>query len=339
MTDYTVRFTDINTTPLTLPEDSVNRTSVDVVLFGRIFNNYGQDVNEDLLNILENFACPEAPGSTSIYDAVPDVSQTSKGQLSHPTEGQFWYNNTRELMYYRDDTEWVPIPLRGSYAANWGQLQHGQAIPRPINAQGYSFPYSECIWSVSPAALDGAVDFMNCNTDAAAVVNMQYRYNQTSTIVNGIANYLIIGIQGNTNNGIILPPINPIPTPTPSVSSTPAVSVTPTPAVTPTRTRTPATTPTPGVSSTPAPSSTPAASVTPTPGVSVTPTPAISSTPAPSLTPAASPIPPPPCGQGASSVGCDPSNENGNCGCPPGWTPIFHGCQNNSSPFQINECE
>ena len=278
MTDYLVRFTDINTTPITVPEDTVNRDDLGLPLFGRIFQNYGQDVNENLLNLLENFACPESPLTTNLYDAVPDLNETSKTQLSEPIVGQFWYNSTRGVVYHFDGIAWIPIPLRGSYAANWGQIVHGQQLPRPVNQQGYMFPYAECIWSVSPASINGSVDMMNCNTDANALVTMQYRYTNTTTMVNGIANYLIIGITGNTNEGIIIPPIQPSPTPTATVSPTPPVTPTPQPSSTPVATPTPTPTitssPTPTVTNTPVPSVTPTR--TSTPIVSPTPTPTVS---------------------------------------------------------------
>ena len=100
MTDYNVNFTDATKNPITVPEDTVLRDTVDVTLFGRIFQNYGEEVNEDLLNILENFACPESPLSTSEADAFPDLTQVSKNQLNNPIEGQFWYNSTRENIYF-----------------------------------------------------------------------------------------------------------------------------------------------------------------------------------------------------------------------------------------------
>lgn len=285
MTDYNVNFTDATKNPITVPEDTVLRDTVDVTLFGRIFQNYGEEVNEDLLNILENFACPESPLSTSEADAFPDLTQVSKNQLNNPIEGQFWYNSTRENIYFYDGTKWVPVPMRGTYAANWGQVLHGQQLPKPVNQQGHIFDYDECIWSVAPANINGTIDSLNCNTDAMANVTMQYRYANTQGFVNGIANYLIVGITGNVNSGVILPPIQPSPTPTPSVSTTPAPTNTPTPSVTPTITAQPTPTPTPAVSSTP----TPTAAVTSTPAVS--PTAAPTGTPAPSVPPTPTPAP------------------------------------------------
>lgn len=284
MTEYIVRRTDVNMPSFTVSEDTVDRTSVDVPLIGRIFTNYGTDVNENLLNILENFACPEDSGSTTIYDAVPDLNETSKEQLHQPIEGQFWYNSTRELIYYFNGTDWIPLPVRGNYAANWGQIVHGQALPRPQNQSGYLFPYDECIWSVAPASINGSVDMMTCTTDDNAVVNFQYRYTNTTTIVNGIANYLIVGISGNQNNGNWIPPVSPTPTPTVNSTSTPAATASPTPSPTPTLTptTTPAVTPTQtaAVSPTPAPSTTPQPSATSTPAPTPTPTSSVTPTPA-----------------------------------------------------------
>lgn len=255
MTDYNVNFTDATKNPITVSEDTVNRNSVDVTLFGKMFRNYGEEINEDLLNILENFACPESPLSTSEENAVPDFTQVSKAQLQKPVEGQFWYNSTRKSIYFYDGTKWISIPMRGTYAANWGQILHGQQLPKPVNQQGHIFDYDECIWSVSPANINGTIDSLNCNTDLVANVTMQYRYANTQGFVNGIANYLIVGITRNVNDGVILPPILPSPTPTPSPSYTPAETATPTPSLTPTLTAQPTPTPTPTVTVTP--SSTP----------------------------------------------------------------------------------
>ncbi|QDJ96411.1 hypothetical protein Xoosp13_225 [Xanthomonas phage Xoo-sp13] len=281
MTDYIVRRTDINVPTTTVSEDTVDETSYDVTLFGRILQNYGEGVNEDLLNLLENFSCPEDPATTGIFTATPDLLSVTKTQLNNPTIGQFWYNSSRELMYYYDGTRWNPIPNRGAYAANWGQVMNGQQLPKPVNFQGRVFDYNECIWSVSPAAINGTIDLMNCNTNASSQVTMHYRYANTEMIVPGIANYLIIGIDGNHNNGVVVPPLMPSPTPTPSPSSTPAPTQTSTPSPTPTvtatitatitptptltRSPTPVPSPTPQISNTPVPSPTPVPSSTPTP--------------------------------------------------------------------------
>lgn len=293
MADYNVKHTDRNVPSIPVPETEVNETALDVVLFGRINPEYGEKLDEDLLNLLENFSCPEDSTTTDYINAVPDLSLTSKTQLHKPTIGQFWFNNTRDMMYYWRGDTWIPVALREHYAANWGSVLNGQQLPKPVSPlTGHVFDYEDCIWSVAPAAFTGKIGSLNCTTDNNAFVTMQYRLSGTSTILAGLANYLIIGIRGNYNTGVLLPPILITPTPAASVTPTPGMSATPlptatrtpTPTVTATLTRTP--TPTPAVSNSP--------TVTPTPGPSNTPapsaTPLPSSTPAPTVTPTPSPL-------------------------------------------------
>jgi hypothetical protein len=308
MADYTVNKTDTIEVPIDVQEKRVDTSSLDVALFGKIRLEYGERLNEDLLNILENFACVE---KTSVTPIVPDLDQTSNTQLSNPTIGQFWYNSTRELIFFWTGEEWTQTQVREDVAANWGQIMDGQQVPRPVSAvTGYTFPYDECIWSVAPSVLVGKIGYMVCTTDANATLTMRYRLSGTSNIVSGQANYLIIGMRnGGTNTGPFLTPpaITPTATVTPSITMT--ASVTPTPANSQTPTPAVTTTPTPAITNTPnptvsatvtptrAPSSTPAASSMPTP------TPAASSMPTPTPTPSTS---------GASTLPCggDPCFDN-----------------------------
>lgn len=292
MADYKVKHIDRTVPSITVPELEVNDTALDVVLFGRINPEYGEKLDEDLLNLLENFACPESSTTTDFDNATPDLTQTSKTQLHKPTTGQLWYNSTRVSVYYWTGVKWLNLPLREYYAANWGSVMHGQQLPKPVSPiTGHIFDYSDCIWSVAPAAFTGKVGFMNCATDATANVTMEYRLSGTSTVIAGLANYLIIGIRGNFNSGQTIPPIEITPTPTitmtttpnASVTPTPTMTVTPTPTITPTFTATPTATPipsvsptltpTPGPSNTPAPTNTPVPSVTPVPTNTPTPSP------------------------------------------------------------------
>lgn len=290
MADYNVRYTDRNVSPINIPEAEVNDTALDVVLFGRINPEYGEKLDEDLLNLLENFACPEDPTTTDFNNAKPDLTQTSKAQLSKPTVGQLWFNSTRDTVYYWRGDVWWPIPLREYVAANWGSLLDGQQLPKPVSPiTGHVFDYADCIWSVAPAAFTGKIGAVSCGTDPNAVVTMKYRLSGTNTVLSGLANYLIIGIRGNYNAGQSIPPIQFTPTPTPSVTPSVAASSTPTP--TPTRNPTPTNTPTLTRTPTPTPAVSVSATVTPTPAPSLTPSATRTPTPAPSNTPSPSPIP------------------------------------------------
>ena len=292
MADYFVHRTDTTAPDVTVPEKRLNTTSLDVALVGKIRLEYGETLNESLLNVLENFACPELAGSNPV---APDLSETSKTQLSNPTVGQFWYNSTQENIYFWDGTEWNLIPRRDGYAANWGQVLHGQQIPRPVSAEtGYVFEYNECIWSVAPAVILGKIGYLNCSSNSQGLVTMQYRYSGSTQVIDGQVNYLIIGISGSAVRGPDATPIAPSPTPTLSVTPTPVASVTPTISITPTPSVTPPVTVTP--SPTPAASLTPSVTisptVTPTPPVTATPTPtsSVTPTPAPTTTPSPTPV-------------------------------------------------
>lgn len=269
MTDYNVKFTDTNKTPLVVQQDTQSDTGTDLLLFGRSFLEYGEQLNENLVRLLENFACPEAAGSDP---ATPDLDQAND-TLSEPVEGQLWFNTTRSAIFQYDGTQWNKLTSGADYAANWGQISHGQQLPQPVSSSGYVFPYSECIWIVSPAGHTGRFDYMVCTTDASAVVDVQYRLLGNNTLTNGLANYLIIGIAGNSNadvasySAVPLPGITP--TPTPSVGASASVTPTGTPPPSPSHSLPP--TPTP--SKTRAPAASPTRTPTPTPTKTPTPTP------------------------------------------------------------------
>lgn len=302
MADYIVNRTDTDAPSIDVQEKRVDSTSLDVALFGKIRLEYGERLNEDLLNVLENFACPAVEDAAT---PTPDLSETSNGQLSNPTIGQLWFNSTNQLIHFWTGTEWSPSTSREDVAANWGQIIHGQQLPRPVSpVSGYVFPYDECIWSVAPSVFVGKIGYVACTTDAQATVTMQYRLGGTNDMVNGLANYLIIGVKGSGMSSGPWP-TPPAPSPTATLTPTPTATLTstPTPTVTRTQTPSPSATMTPTPTSTPVPTASPTLTPTPapsnTPAATSTPTP----TPAPSSTPAPTPPPITPPGFQGSSYG------------------------------------
>lgn len=287
MSDYNVKRTDIDAASIDIQSKRIDDTSLDVALFGKIRLEYGERLDEDLLNLLENFSCPALEDSEEVS---PDLTHTSNHQLHHPTVGQIWFNSTAQLIYYWTGTEWLGSNSREDIAANWGQILHGEQLPRPVSpVSGYVFPYGECIWSVAPSVFVGKVGYVACATDAEANVIMEYRLSGGDTVIPGLANYLIIGVKGSS--GAAGPwPQPPAPTPTRTVTPTPSATATPSPTPTMTMTRTPS----PTMTRTPSPTSTPAPTVsrtlTPTPVPSSTPAPTVSRTPAPTVTPTPSPV-------------------------------------------------
>jgi hypothetical protein len=245
MSTYKIDFTQVSASPIEVKQGDVNRTSVDVAMFGRINLEYGEYLNENLLHLLENFACPENPS----VPGTPDTSQSHENLLVNPTHGQFWYNSTSGVLYFWDGTYWIPISSYDDVAANWGTVYHGQQLPKPISpVTGREFEYSECIWSVAPAAYNSGFSGMTCGTDSEARVTMHYKVLGDTTTIESYVNYLIIGIRGNNNLGQqVTPPDLPevTPTPTPPVgitvtpTSSPAGTPPPSPPVSPTPTDTP----------------------------------------------------------------------------------------------------
>lgn len=207
-----------------------------------------------------------------LYPVRPLFDEINDTLLQAPTEGQIWHNKSNNHLYIWEGSEWIPLSNRADYAANWGQIAHGQQIPKPETPDGYVFEYHECIWSTSPASI-GKYDAFLCFADENGIVTVQYRPVGTSDFVDGIANYIIVGIRGNRNRGVTIPP--PVPSVTPSPTPAPGISPTPTPTASPSVTPATTVTPTPsfGATLTATPTVTPTKSLTPTPTRTVTPTP------------------------------------------------------------------
>lgn len=248
MTIYNIHYTEKSKPTINIDETEVNMTATDLEFFGRRRLQYGQDLNQNIMFLLEHFACPEDalhPGNPNTTIAVnPSNSSIDFTPLRNPTDGQIWYNSTQQRPFVWDAStnKWIPIAMEDDIAANWGIIYHGQQLPQPISSKtGYVFNYSECSWIVSPYQFPAQVDYMLCDTDANAFVNSLYSLNgDPSTILKGFATYLIVGIKGNINQGSLSP--IPSATPTPQISPTPTSTPQVTPSPTPTST--PAATPT-----------------------------------------------------------------------------------------------
>lgn len=220
---YNINPADSRKPPIEVLADT-ERTDFPVKIFGRAFLEYGEQLNESLLNLLENFSAPQAIG----MPIRPSLVNTN-GIFENPVQGQLWHNSTDDGMYFYTGEEWIRLGDSADIGANWGQIAHGQQIPRPVSPGGYTFSYEECIWSVSPADYRISSNYVGCFTDSEANVTIQYRRPADGLIVGSVANYLIIGIRGNNNTGIYPAPPIPSQPPTPTPPPTPDVSPTPPP--------------------------------------------------------------------------------------------------------------
>lgn len=311
---YVIRFTDPANGTITVGKNALITDEADIAFPGKSRLEYGKIFNENVVHILENFACPEDadnPGN-------PDLDIAYAELLERPVYGQFWYNSTNTRLYFWDGSQWIPLSRMDDVAGNSGVISHGENIPLPISSvTGYEFTPDECVFFVSPFYMPDEPDYFICTVDADGLVTSQYRLLGEGTLTDACANYMVLGIRNNVNIGSIdcavVPPSTP--TPTPSITSTitptpsssvgapPSVTPTVTPSVTPTIGATPSVTPTVTVTPTLTPTSTPTESIQPSLSVGASPsvtrsptptptrTPTVTPTKTPTVTPTSSPIP------------------------------------------------
>lgn len=322
---YVIRFTDPANGTITVGKNALITDEADIAFPGKSRLEYGKIFNENVVHILENFACPEDadnPGN-------PDFDVAYAELLERPVYGQFWYNSTNTRLYFWNGSNWVPMSRMDDVAGNSGVISHGQTIPLPISTvTGYEFTADECVFFVSPFYIPDEFDYFICTVDLDGLVTSQYRLLSGGDLVDACANYMVVGIKNNVNIGgvncAVVPPTTPTatPTPTPTITPTPSVSVGTTPSVTPTITPTvtptngasPSATVTPTVTPTITPTTTPTESIQPSlsvgasPSVSRTPTrtPSVTPTRTPSVTPTRS-ITPTPTRSPAASVSPTPT--------------------------------
>src|SRR5690554_5117642 len=203
MSKYFVKHADASKFPIEIDQRSIDEMSTDITLFGRLRLNYGRQLNENFLHILEHFACPEDSGNPG----NPDFSQTNYNLLEQPTEGQLWFNKTQERMFIWESSAWVPLVDFGTeLGANWGQILDGENLPQPVSPSGYVFAYDECSWVVSPFTYPDTIDYLTCHANSpVALTEMKFRREEELTLETGIANYLIVGLKDNNNVGTTLP--------------------------------------------------------------------------------------------------------------------------------------
>lgn len=196
---YFLKHTDSNKEQIAVPKTALITDVFDIALVGKTRLEYGEIFNENVLHLLENFACPSVDDADN--SNVPDTSVAFGTLLQNPTEGQMWYNSLTNIPHFYDGTQWIPLLRQDHVAGNYGVIAHGSTLPQPTNSDGYTFDFDECSWIVTPFYYSDSITFMRCYTDDAGVVTMQYEIDNSGTLTDGLANYQIIGIKGNANAG------------------------------------------------------------------------------------------------------------------------------------------
>lgn len=146
----TINKTD-GTVLTTIADGAVDTSSTNLALIGRLYRNYGELVNENLVKMLENFAATSSP-------TIPIV-------------GQLWYNKTAKNIQVYRDTGFVPLarissssaePSNPSIADLWWDLTDEQIrmyngatwiniAPAYTASQGKTGMFAETIQDVTTA--------------------------------------------------------------------------------------------------------------------------------------------------------------------------------------------
>lgn len=210
---YYVYYTDAKTGAIAIP---IAKSSLiqdyDVTLIGKARLEYGETLNQNILNLLEHFASPSSGNS-------PDLSQTYSNLLSNPVIGQLWYNSLDKTVHVCTRVEpsivWDSISDVNDFAGNAGIISDGEYIPLPVSQSGYEFSQDECVWNISPHYLNSSVEIIGVDIgDTDRLVRC--RYMTSSGEVMGMANYIILGIRGQMAPAQInFECPEPSPTPTP----------------------------------------------------------------------------------------------------------------------------
>lgn len=122
----TINKTD-GTVLTTIVDGAVDTTSTNIALVGRLYRNYGELINENLVKLLENFANSTSPSTPIIgqiwYDTtnkslkvyrdtgfVPLARITSNvAEPTNPLIGDLWWDLTDEQLKMFNSTEWIVI--------------------------------------------------------------------------------------------------------------------------------------------------------------------------------------------------------------------------------------
>lgn len=102
---YLVNYSDPAKDALTVSDNTINgpgqpAQATDLTFYGKNRVGYGETLNENFLHLIENFAHPQ------ISESTPDPVV-----ISHPIEGQIWFNSTTKSLFVYTGTKWVPVKI------------------------------------------------------------------------------------------------------------------------------------------------------------------------------------------------------------------------------------
>lgn len=202
---YKLKKTDSQESSITLPRRIFIDDIVDIILIGKRTTEYGEELNENILHLMEHFSCPSIEGN----NLQPDPDQKLSTVLRNPLLGQLWYNSVGRFLCVWTGLKWEKFTHYGNIAGNSGFIFDGENIPLPVNRFGESIPSNHCHISISPVFFGTIPKNYTCYVEHDGTVNCKY----TSLDNIEISTYASFAIICHDSDA--LPPV-PTPTITPT---------------------------------------------------------------------------------------------------------------------------
>ncbi len=203
---YSVKYTDNTIPEIKIPRRVFVEDILDINLIGKRTLEYGEELNENTLHLLEHFSCP----SINDQEDVPDPDFKLSSVLNNPTLGQLWYNNTGKYLCQWNGYQWVKFVRYGDISGNSGFLFDGEHIPIPKNRYGEPADISNCNIHVNPAWFMDRINKYECFVDSDGKLDCKYLPQNASQWKSTFATYIVLCDSINS----IPPVITPTPTPT-----------------------------------------------------------------------------------------------------------------------------
>lgn len=198
---YNVKYTDNTIPEIEVPRRIFVNDILDITLIGKRTLEYGEELNENTLHLLEHFSCP----SINDQENVPDPDSKLSSVLNNPTLGQLWYNNTGKYLCQWTGYQWIKFVRYGDISGNSGFLFDGEYIPIPKNRYGEPSDISNCNINVNPAWFMDRANKYECFVDSDGKLNCKYFVEDKSLWKSTYATYIILCDSINDTPPIITP--------------------------------------------------------------------------------------------------------------------------------------
>lgn len=184
---YRLSYTDSQKSKIVVPRKVFVEDLVDLTLIGKFTEEYGQQLNENMLRLLEHFACE----AVSLTENTPDPNKKQSQTLANPVEGQLWFNKTTGLVNVWEGGSWVHLNAVKSVAGNSGVIMDGEQIPTPKRIDGTDFELSRCAINLAPAFIDKEFKSFSCELLTGGIVSCKFT-DLNDVVHPGYASYVII---------------------------------------------------------------------------------------------------------------------------------------------------